>query len=185
MGGFGAMNIAIHQPDIFGTVVSLGGYYRADRGIWGAMPTISNRTSPIEVLPNDQAAWKLHIRLGAGTQDEPYNSDTEEFAHLFDSLSIPYHLDLEKGGHSWDVWAAQLYNALLLDNMEVSFDRNNREEHATRIFTLWLGYWQHLCMDILQILAGKCYFLSLAEHGKCETLISPDYPARLYIEKEN
>jgi S-formylglutathione hydrolase FrmB len=113
MGGFGAMNIAVHHPDIFGTVISLGGYYRAEGSVWGDNANYIQQNSPIDVLPNDQAAWKLHIFLGAGTQDEPYYSDTREFAQVLDSLSIPYQLDVENGGHSWDLWAVQFYNALL------------------------------------------------------------------------
>ena len=113
MGGFGAMNIAVHHPDIFGTVISLGGYYRAEGSVWGDNANYIQQNSPIDVLPNDQAAWKLHIFLGAGTQDEPYYSDTEEFAHMLDSLSIPYQLDVENGGHSWNLWTVQFYNALL------------------------------------------------------------------------
>src|SRR5438874_2818552 len=35
MGGFGALNIAVHHPEIFGTVISLGGYYHAEGSIWG------------------------------------------------------------------------------------------------------------------------------------------------------
>ena len=50
MGGLGAMNIAT-PPDIFGTDISLGGYYRADGGVWGAMPTISSRTAPSKFSP--------------------------------------------------------------------------------------------------------------------------------------
>lgn len=112
MGGFGAMNIAVHHPDIFGTVISLGGYYQADGSVWGGNASYIQQNSPIDVIPNDQAAWKLHIFLGAGSEDEPYYTDTMQFTHVLDSLSIPYQLDVEKGGHSWDLWSVQLYNAL-------------------------------------------------------------------------
>jgi len=113
MGGFGAMNIAVHHPDIFGTVISLGGYYSAEGSVWGGNVNYIQQNSPIDVLPNDKAAWNLHIFLGAGTQDEPYYSDTMEFAHVLDSLSIPYQLDIQNGGHSWDLWSVQFFHALL------------------------------------------------------------------------
>ncbi|MDQ6643330.1 MAG: alpha/beta hydrolase-fold protein, partial [Chloroflexota bacterium] len=112
MGGFGSMNIAVHHPDVFGTVIALGGYYQADGSVWGNNANYIEQNSPIDVLPNDQQARNLSIFLGAATQDVPYYSDTIKFAHTLDSLSIPYHLDVEKGGHSWDVWQVQIYNAL-------------------------------------------------------------------------
>lgn len=115
MGGFGAMNIAVHHPDVFGTVMALGGYYQADStaSVWGGNADYLAQNSPIEFLPNNQQAWKLHIFLGAGTQDQPYYNDTMQFAHELNTLSIPYHLDLEQGSHEWSVWQTQLYNALL------------------------------------------------------------------------
>ena len=113
MGGFGAMNIAVHHPEVFGTAISLGGYYNAENSVWGNNVEYKQQNSPTKVLPNNRQAWKLHIFLGAATQDQPYYLDTVQFAHELDSLSIPYHLDLEKGYHSWSVWELQMYKALL------------------------------------------------------------------------
>jgi S-formylglutathione hydrolase FrmB len=113
MGGFGAMNIAVHHSEVFGTAISLGGYYNAENAVWGNNVEYKQQNSPAKVLPNDRQAWKLHIFLGAATQDQPYYRDTMQFAHELDSLSIPYHLDIEKGYHSWTVWEVQMYKALL------------------------------------------------------------------------
>jgi enterochelin esterase-like enzyme len=115
MGGFGSMNIAVHHPDVFGTVISLGGYYRADSSasVWGGNASYIQQNSPIDVLPNKHQAWKLHIFLGAGSHDQPYYSDTQEYTKTLDSLKIPYKLDIENGGHAWSIWQTQLYNALL------------------------------------------------------------------------
>ncbi len=112
MGGFGAMNIAVQHPDVFGSVIALGGYYRADGSVWGNNTSYIQQNSPIDYLPNHQQAWKLYVFLGAATQDSPYYADTLEFAHTLDSLSIPYHLDIQQGSHAWSVWQVQLYNAL-------------------------------------------------------------------------
>lgn len=112
MGGFGAMNIAAHHPDVFGTVISLGGYYYAEGPIWGNNPAYMRQNSPAAVLPHDRRAWKLHIYLGAATQDQPYYRDTRQFMQELDALHIPYHFDLQPGYHSWKVWQVQMYNAL-------------------------------------------------------------------------
>ena len=112
MGGFGAMNIAVRHPDVFGFVISLGGYYRAGGSIWGNNAAYMRLNSPADVLPTEKQAWKLQIFLGAGTKDQPYYTDTMQFAQELDHLHIPYHLDVEKGFHSWTIWEKQMYNAL-------------------------------------------------------------------------
>lgn len=112
MGGFGAMNIAVHHPDIFGTVISLGGYYYAEGPIWGKNAVYMQQNSPAAILPHDRQAWKLHIFLGAATHDQPYYTDTRNFMQELDSLHILYRFDLQPGYHSWSVWQVQMYNAL-------------------------------------------------------------------------
>ena len=113
MGGFGAMNIAVHHPDIFGSVISLGGYYYAEGGIWGNNAAYMQQNSPADVLYSKKQAWKLQIYLGAATQDEPYYTDAQHFAQELDGLHIPYYFDLQKGYHSWTIWQTQMYNAML------------------------------------------------------------------------
>ncbi len=112
MGGFGAMNIAIHHPDIFGNVISLGGYYQAEGSIWGSNTSYQQLNSPRDTILTMQEAWQLHIFLGAATKDQPYYQDTLQFMRKLNSLHILYHFDLQVGQHSWRVWQKQTYNAL-------------------------------------------------------------------------
>lgn len=112
MGAFGATNIAVHHPDIFGYVISLGGYYHAEGSIWGNNAAYMRLNSPADVLPTDKQAWKLQYFLGAGKKDQPYYTYTQEFAQELDGLHIPYHLDVQPGYHSWTIWQTQMYNAL-------------------------------------------------------------------------
>lgn len=112
MGGFGAMNIALHHPTVFGSVIALGGYYVAEGAIWGKNAAYEKANSPLETIAQDKAAWKLHFYLGAATDDQPYYTDTLQFASALKKLKIPYTLDVQPGHHSWSVWQAQLYNAL-------------------------------------------------------------------------
>jgi enterochelin esterase-like enzyme len=113
MGGFGATNIAVHHPEIFGSVISLGGYYHTEGSIWGNNAAYMQQNSPADVLPTKKQAWKLRFFLGAGTQDQPYYADAQQFAQELDRLHIPYHLDVQQGYHSWTIWQTQMYNALL------------------------------------------------------------------------
>jgi enterochelin esterase-like enzyme len=111
MGGFGAMNIAIHHPDIFGWVISLGGYYSAEGSIWGHNAAYMQANSPLLTIQHTRAAWKLHIYLGAATRDQPYYNDTLQFIAVLNKLHIPYHFDLENGYHSWRIWQTQIYHS--------------------------------------------------------------------------
>ena len=113
MGGFGAMNIAIHHPDIFGYVGSLGGYYFAEGSIWGNNATYRRENSPMEVLPTDKRAWHLHMFIGAATQDQPFYTDAKQFVQELVKLHISYQFDVEIGAHSWQIWQVQMYHTLL------------------------------------------------------------------------
>ena len=113
MGGFGATNIALHHPDVFGFVISLGGYYRAEGSIWGSNSNYIRQNSPADVLPTDKPAWSIQYYLGAGSKDQPYYSDTLQFGQELAALHIPYQFDLQNGYHSWRLWETQMYNALL------------------------------------------------------------------------
>ena len=113
MGGFGATNIALHHPDVFGFVISLGGYYRAEGSIWGNNPNYIRQNSPADVLPTDKPAWSIQYYLGAGSKDQPYYTDTLQFGQELAALHIPYQFDLQIGYHSWRLWETQMYNALL------------------------------------------------------------------------
>jgi enterochelin esterase-like enzyme len=113
MGGFGAINIAIHNPDVFGSAISLGGYYYAEGAIWGKNARYMVQNSPADTIQSNHAAWKLHIFLGAASKDQPYYNDTKQFMQILDKLHISYGFDLENGYHAWSVWQAQLYKALI------------------------------------------------------------------------
>jgi enterochelin esterase-like enzyme len=112
MGGFGATNIAVHHPNVFGSVISLGGYYYAEGNIWGNNAVYMRLNSPADVLPTDKQAWKLRFFLGAGTKDQPYYKYAQQFALELDRLRIPYQLDVQQGYHSWSIWQTQMYKAL-------------------------------------------------------------------------
>ncbi len=113
MGGFGAMNIAVHHPDLFGSVISLAGYYTAEGSIWGQNRAYMQANSPASVLPANPQAWKLRIFLGAATKDQPYSADTQQLILELKALHLDYTFDLENGYHTWSIWEAQLYHALI------------------------------------------------------------------------
>jgi enterochelin esterase-like enzyme len=134
MGGFGAMNIAVHHPDIFGSVISLAGYYTAEGSIWGQNTDYMQANSPAYVLPANPQAWKLRIFLGAATKDQPYYADTQQFILELKALHLDYTFDLENGYHTWSIWEAQLYHALLwLQWRKASYCRISNVSHSEQL----------------------------------------------------
>lgn len=113
MGGFGATNIAVHHPDIFRVVISLGGYYRAEGGIWGNNRAYMQANSPLTYLPSHKNDWTLQMFIGGATNDQPYYADSKEFVQELSRLHVAHRFDIQRGAHSWRVWQVQLYNALL------------------------------------------------------------------------
>src|SRR5262249_45228577 len=73
-GGFAAANIALHHPDVFSTVLSLGGYFVADNSpvfgvgaVAGAYRRINSPAMYATTPSGLQAARSLTIFLGVGT----------------------------------------------------------------------------------------------------------------------
>lgn len=112
MGGFGAMNIAVHHPDVFSTVIALGGYYKAVGTIWGAHKTYLQYNSPIIQIGLQPQVRQLHIFLGDAYEDKPYYTDTVHYAQRLNQLGIKYTFVKDHGHHSWKVWATLLYQGL-------------------------------------------------------------------------
>ncbi len=113
MGGFGAVNIAIHHPEIFGSMISLGGYYEAEGTIWGKNPYYRQANSPTYTALGASQLKKQHIYLGAATRDQPYYGDTINFMRELNQLHVSYQVDIQKGYHAWPIWQKQMYDALL------------------------------------------------------------------------
>jgi enterochelin esterase-like enzyme len=111
MGGFGAANIGIHHPDIFGFIIALGGYYHADGPIWGNNPSYLRANSPTDVLLTQKSAWYTHFYIGAATKDALY-PDSVKFVHELKQLHIPYTFEVLPGYHAWPVWQVEFYHAL-------------------------------------------------------------------------
>jgi S-formylglutathione hydrolase FrmB len=118
MGGFGAMNIALHHPDVFGAVLSVGGYFQAGGLVFGAGPgsaSYRRYNSPalfVQTPRGEQAARMLTFVIGIGTDDGHYYF---EGIHMYQELlKLDARVQLLRGvgGHSWPFWARQLGQAL-------------------------------------------------------------------------
>lgn len=119
-GAYGAANLGLQRPDVFGTVIALSGYYEVDlrhfgRPLWGAVPDPARmkRESPLDYLHQDPKWGRTYVFIGDGYKD--YDDVKEQSSRLDAALTragiahVYHHL---YGHHSWDMWRAMLVEAL-------------------------------------------------------------------------
>ena len=109
MGGYGAMNLGLRHPDLFGQIVSIAGYYHIDDPdlMGGNTPAWAEDNSP------DQ-----HVAAGAGSRILLI-ADAEEHDRLIIGEALRYQAlaqadgqtpayVLAPGGHTWAMVAGQI-----------------------------------------------------------------------------
>ncbi len=120
-GGYGAVNVGLKHPDVFGTLISISGYYRADlkefgRPLWPAQPTPDAlaRESPLDYLTGPQTKWKnTFVWFGEGISDyADAKAEAQEMAQALEKSRVAYRHYHAAGHHSWDAWRAMLLQSL-------------------------------------------------------------------------
>jgi enterochelin esterase-like enzyme len=113
MGGYGAANLALRHPDLFGQLVSIAGYYHVDDPdhVFGDDPALVNANSPDQNLEN---ARNLHIMLlDFEGEDLPLvRGEVARFHGLLKSVGILSTLTYVPGNHdpsyALDQWPAEV-----------------------------------------------------------------------------
>jgi S-formylglutathione hydrolase FrmB len=102
MGGYGAMNIALRHPDLYGQVVAIAGYFHPDdtSGIFDADPAIEAANSPDQHI---SAAAGLRVMLADGQDDTEavVEGETQRFAALLQGAGQRPTVLIAPGGHDW------------------------------------------------------------------------------------
>ena len=117
-GAYGAINIAVHHPDVFGNLQSWSGYYRQSRtGVFAhATPAQLAFNSPIEYVPRARRqlrAEPLRAFLFVGRDDNSSATEAPMAAALAGAgAQVSYAL--YKGGHDWQLWHAHVNQLLVL-----------------------------------------------------------------------
>lgn len=137
MGGFGALNLHLKHPDVFGTAVPLSISVRTDEQYmtedasgwddqWGRLfgePGFKGKdriteyykqNSPFYILPLMPAAEikKLNIYIDNGDKEQTLCRSNEELHILLRNLNISHEFRVRDGGHSFQYWCSALPNAL-------------------------------------------------------------------------
>lgn len=117
-GGYGAMNLALRHPDVFGNFQSWSGYYRQSRtGVFAhATPAQLAANSPIEEALRRSPLLRANpVRafLFVGRDDNASPKEKPMAAALASAGSRATYA-LYKGGHDWQLWHAHVNQMLVL-----------------------------------------------------------------------
>lgn len=113
-GAYGAVNIALRHPEVFGNVLALSGYYYNDGSGWarpvmGSDPKFLTDSSPLSYLAEDEQSlspdWRrIRFFLGAGDDENRYTNETEVLYALLTKKGVDVHMQILKGKHGWVLW---------------------------------------------------------------------------------
>ncbi|MBD2496003.1 esterase family protein [Nostoc sp. FACHB-280] len=104
-GGWGAMNVGLHNLQNFSVLFSHSGYFKDKSGPQNS-PIIYIKTLPT------QAKKRLRIYLDSGTSDTEELDDAKEFSQVLNQQKIYNLLQQFPGSHTWQYWREHLADSL-------------------------------------------------------------------------
>ncbi len=116
-GGYGAINIALHNPREFGVVESWSGYELPDRirSIFGANLGLLPQNDPMTQLASVAAqlrAQHAYFWLYSGASDT-LRGQNAQFSRELARERIPHTFFEVAGGHNWALWRAEATRSYL------------------------------------------------------------------------
>jgi enterochelin esterase-like enzyme len=116
-GGYGAVNIALRNPDEFHVVESWSGYERAPKipSIFGAQGQELATNTPLEQLRLVARSLRRHhvyIWFYSGT-DDPFRRQNLTFAQELARERIAHRFLVLHGGHNWALWRGEAEASIL------------------------------------------------------------------------
>jgi enterochelin esterase-like enzyme len=118
-GGYGALNLGLQHPEVWGAMLSFSGYFNADpkhfaARLWGEHPDTATLAaqSPLAIVrgaPLESSRWKeTRVFLGEGENEEEGLTRAQDFAAELRRHGVQCTVRTAQGAHSWDVWRALL-----------------------------------------------------------------------------
>ena len=109
-GGFGAVNLAIRNPQVFSWAGSYSGYFVGPSSAFGSA---WRANSPLYSASGVAAANRIPLYLGAGATDTTFRADTVQFAATLKAAGwTDYNLQTVPGGHGWVAWQQETVDSL-------------------------------------------------------------------------
>jgi S-formylglutathione hydrolase FrmB len=113
MGGYGAMNIAMQNPGVFGSVVSISGYFVVNdlSDMFGDFKSVMRRNDP---SAHPWWARGMNVILEEDAQDplSLVRGEAAWMARLLRRVGVPAVLSIMPGSHNWTYALRALQNAL-------------------------------------------------------------------------
>jgi enterochelin esterase-like enzyme len=102
MGGYGAMNIAMANPGVFGQVVSIAGYFVVNdlSDMFGGRPSVIAKNTP---SAHPGQARGMHVLLDEDASD-PYpliRGQGPWMGSLLRKYGVPVTVHIQPGTHNW------------------------------------------------------------------------------------
>jgi S-formylglutathione hydrolase FrmB len=109
MGGYGAMNIALRHPGLYGQVVSIAGYFHPDDPdrMGGGQAAWARANSPDRLVPNGRRTLVLLVDA-ARERDPLIKGEASRFAGLARHAGLHPTLVVAPGGHDWPMVGSQV-----------------------------------------------------------------------------
>lgn len=125
-GGYGAVNLALHHPEVFSQAASFGGYFEAPTSETGVFGNSSSSATTATLAYNspsqfifttggNRAAHRVTFYVCVGKSDRVnlYTSGVN-FAAKLAQVGAKSQLITSSGAHSWSVWISQLTTTMSL-----------------------------------------------------------------------
>jgi S-formylglutathione hydrolase FrmB len=119
MGGYGAMNIAMQNPGVFGQVVSIAGYFVVNdlSDMFGGLPSVIAKNTP---SAHPWRARGMHVLLDEDASDpcSLISGQAAWMGRLLAKYGVPVAVHIQPGTHDWGyaMSALQYSFAFLSDN---------------------------------------------------------------------
>ncbi|HZP29513.1 MAG TPA: alpha/beta hydrolase-fold protein [Acidimicrobiia bacterium] len=107
MGAYGAVNLAMRHPDLYGQVVALAGYFHVDdpSGVFGHELAAIDANTPELHLANARRE-RLLVVDGDQGNDRVVKGESKLFVQQLVAAHVPVSYELIPGGHSWSFVAS-------------------------------------------------------------------------------
>jgi enterochelin esterase-like enzyme len=102
MGGYGAMNVAMQNPGVFGQVVSLAGYFVVNdlSGMFGGTPSVIARNTPSD-HPWEARGMQVLLDEDASDPEPLIRGQAAWMGGLLRKYGVPVTVQIQPGGHDW------------------------------------------------------------------------------------
>jgi enterochelin esterase-like enzyme len=117
-GGYGAINIALHNPNEFRVVESWSGYVKAahNHSIFGRTLTGVPANTPLDRVRSAAAELRhthTYFWFYSGTTD-PLRRQNRAFANALRRADVPSAYHELRGGHNWALWRGNAWRSYLV-----------------------------------------------------------------------